>query len=212
MPGSTPARRGRSRPARRTGFVCPRHSSPVPLDDFGTSNGSPGMDRTGSAVQALADRLGVRLLNRTTRTVSLTGIGQDYYERSVHVLTALEEADRIAGALQATPQGTLRLHSSMSVVRFLAPVISEFVGRDLGFERRHALAPDCVPLRLSHYSAVAWLSLDQALLLTGAGRLGRQARPCCQPPSVPRCGYRSARARITRRYRFAYVCLLPEPA
>ncbi|TIS73196.1 MAG: LysR family transcriptional regulator [Mesorhizobium sp.] len=79
-------------------------------------------------VQALEDRLGVRLLNRTTRKMSLTEIGQTYYQRSSQILAELEEADRIAGTLQATPQGTLRLHSSMTVVRFLAPVISEFVG------------------------------------------------------------------------------------
>ena len=78
-------------------------------------------------VQALEDRLGVRLLNRTTRKVSLTEIGQAYYQRSSQILSDLEEADRIAGALQATPQGTLRLHSSLSVDRFLAPIISEFV-------------------------------------------------------------------------------------
>ena len=81
-----------------------------------------------SHVQALEDRLGVRLLNRTTRKVSLTEIGQQYYQRSSQILADLEEADRAAGALQATPRGTLRLHSSMSVIRFLAPAISEFIG------------------------------------------------------------------------------------
>jgi DNA-binding transcriptional LysR family regulator len=78
-------------------------------------------------VQALEDRLGVRLLNRTTRKVSLTEIGQAYYERSSRILADLEEADSIAGALQATPQGTLRLNSSMALVSFLTPVISEFL-------------------------------------------------------------------------------------
>src|SRR6266849_11098303 len=48
-------------------------------------------------VQALEDRLGVRLLNRTTRKVSLTEIGKAYYERSSQILMELDEADRIAG-------------------------------------------------------------------------------------------------------------------
>ena len=78
-------------------------------------------------VQALEDRLGARLLNRTTRKVSLTEIGQAYYERAIQVLADLEEADRIAGALHATPRGTLRLHTSMPVVRFLTPVMGESV-------------------------------------------------------------------------------------
>src|SRR5438876_557125 len=48
-------------------------------------------------VQSLEDRLGARLLNRTTRKVGLTEIGTVYYERCVQILGELEEADRIAG-------------------------------------------------------------------------------------------------------------------
>ena len=78
-------------------------------------------------VQALEDRLGVRLLNRSTRKVSLTEVGRSYYERSQQVLADLDEADRVATALHATPRGTLRLHASMNLVRFLAPIVSEFL-------------------------------------------------------------------------------------
>jgi DNA-binding transcriptional LysR family regulator len=46
-------------------------------------------------VQALENALGVRLLNRTTRRVSLTEIGRSYYERCVQILHDLEEADEI---------------------------------------------------------------------------------------------------------------------
>jgi DNA-binding transcriptional LysR family regulator len=78
-------------------------------------------------IQSLEDRLGVRLLNRTTRKVSLTEIGKAYYERSSQILMDLDEADRIAGALQATPQGTLRLYTSTHLIRFLSPVVAEFL-------------------------------------------------------------------------------------
>jgi hypothetical protein len=61
-------------------------------------------------VQDLEDRLGVRLLNRTTRRVSLTEIGRQYYERSTHFLAEIDEADSEAGALQASPRGLLRVH------------------------------------------------------------------------------------------------------
>ena len=59
-------------------------------------------------VQALEDRLGARLLNRTTRKVSLTEVGKAYYDRCVQILADIEQADDIAGALQSTPRGTLR--------------------------------------------------------------------------------------------------------
>jgi DNA-binding transcriptional LysR family regulator len=80
-------------------------------------------------VQALENRLGVRLLNRTTRKVSLTDIGRAYYERCVDILHHLEDADRLAGAMQSTPRGTLRLYTGLHIVQFLAPVITEYLRR-----------------------------------------------------------------------------------
>src|SRR5580700_6690405 len=78
-------------------------------------------------VQELEDRLGARLLNRTTRKVSLTEIGREYYERSAHILADLDEADRAAGALQATPRGRLRVHWHPSLARFIAPVVTAYL-------------------------------------------------------------------------------------
>ena len=78
-------------------------------------------------VQALEDRLGTRLLNRTTRKVNLTEVGRTYYERSRRILADIEEADRLAGALQATPSGQLRLYASITLIRFLSPVMEEFL-------------------------------------------------------------------------------------
>ena len=78
-------------------------------------------------VQALEDRLGARLLNRTTRKVSLTEVGRVYYDRCVQILADIEQADDIAGALQSTPRGTLRIYSATHVVQFIAPVIADFL-------------------------------------------------------------------------------------
>ena len=78
-------------------------------------------------IQSLEDRLGARLLNRTTRKTGLTEIGQAYYERCTQVLADLEEADRVAGALQSTPRGTLRLYVGTHIVRFVAPAVAEFL-------------------------------------------------------------------------------------
>jgi DNA-binding transcriptional LysR family regulator len=78
-------------------------------------------------VQALEDRLGVRLLNRTTRKVSLTEIGKAYYDRCTHILADLEQADDIAGALQSTPSGTLRIYTATHIVQFVAPVVADFL-------------------------------------------------------------------------------------
>jgi DNA-binding transcriptional LysR family regulator len=81
----------------------------------------------GNHVQSLEDHLGVRLLNRTTRKVSLTETGKFYYERSAQILGDLDEADRAVGALSSTPRGTLKIYTSGAIVRFLLPVVSEFM-------------------------------------------------------------------------------------
>jgi DNA-binding transcriptional LysR family regulator len=78
-------------------------------------------------VQSLEDRLGARLLNRTTRKISLTEIGKAYYERSRQILMDLDEADRIADALHSTPRGTLRVYTNTLMVRFLSPVLDEYL-------------------------------------------------------------------------------------
>src|ERR1700719_1689299 len=59
-------------------------------------------------VRRLEERLGVRLLNRTTRRVSATEVGQNYYERCLRILNELEDAERAAGDLEAAPRGLPR--------------------------------------------------------------------------------------------------------
>jgi DNA-binding transcriptional LysR family regulator len=79
-------------------------------------------------VSTLEERLGVRLLNRTTRRVSATEVGQDYYERSLRILSDLDDADRAAGNLQTAPRGLLRVTTSVSFgARQLAPLVAEYL-------------------------------------------------------------------------------------
>lgn len=80
-------------------------------------------------VQALENALGVRLLNRTTRRVSLTEVGREYYERCNQILHELQEADEVVSALQLTPRGQLRVFGQTGMGRFIAPVLADFVDR-----------------------------------------------------------------------------------
>ena len=80
-------------------------------------------------VQALENALGGRLLNRTTRQVSLTEIGRDYYERCVQILHDLEEADEAAGALQLTPRGQVRVYCHRRIGCLVAPTVAGFLVR-----------------------------------------------------------------------------------
>src|SRR5688500_15807793 len=60
-------------------------------------------------VAALEERLGVRLLQRTTRKVSLTEAGRVYYDRSLEVLHSLADADASVTELMKSPSGLLRV-------------------------------------------------------------------------------------------------------
>ena len=78
-------------------------------------------------VQALEERLGVRLLQRTTRKVNLTEIGKAYYDRCVQILADIEQADDIAGELQSAPRGTLRIHAATHMVPMVASVVARLL-------------------------------------------------------------------------------------
>jgi DNA-binding transcriptional LysR family regulator len=87
---------------------------------------SPAMATT--HVQTLEERLGVRLLNRTTRRVSATEVGQNFYERCLRILSDLEEAEGAAGELQSAPRGLLRVTAPVSFgTRKLVPAIADYL-------------------------------------------------------------------------------------
>src|ERR1700754_2492904 len=60
-------------------------------------------------VAALEDRLGVRLLNRTTRRVSVTEVGRAYYQRCRNILSEFEEAEHSANRADRDISGELRV-------------------------------------------------------------------------------------------------------
>ena len=60
-------------------------------------------------VTKLEDKLGVRLLERTTRSLSLTEVGREMFERAIGILGAVEDAERVAQRMQAEPRGLLKL-------------------------------------------------------------------------------------------------------
>ncbi len=76
----------------------------------------------------LEDHLGVRLFHRTTRSLSLTEVGERYLNRCLNILTEIEEADREAKQHSAEPQGTLHVGcSSYFAHRYVLARMSEFL-------------------------------------------------------------------------------------
>jgi DNA-binding transcriptional LysR family regulator len=99
------------------------------LGSFAAAAGQLGMSRNMASrhVADLEAHLGARLLNRTTRSVSLSSIGASYLETARNVLVQLEEADRAAGLQRLAPHGRLSLSAPMSFgVRHVAPHLHSF--------------------------------------------------------------------------------------
>lgn len=79
-------------------------------------------------IRGLEDEVGGRLLNRTSRKLNLTEAGELYFTRVEQILHQIHEANDGVARLQATPRGTLRLHSRMLVGnQYVVPALPEFM-------------------------------------------------------------------------------------
>lgn len=101
----------------------------VKAGSFTTAAHELGLSRSviSKYITRLEQRLGVRLLNRTTRRLSLTEAGQRFFQQSQSALIQLENAEGEIHAMQAKPQGLLRISapSSFGIIH-LAPLIPLF--------------------------------------------------------------------------------------
>ena len=105
--------------------VAERGSFAGAADDVGLSPSA-----VAKLVTRLETRLGVRLINRTTRRLSLTTEGEIYLERAREILAAIETAEAEISSARLTPRGHLRVHALPFIaVRLLAPVLPDFLTR-----------------------------------------------------------------------------------
>jgi DNA-binding transcriptional LysR family regulator len=88
-------------------------------------------------VQRLEERLGIRLLHRTTRRLSVTEAGAAYYRHCARIISEAEAAEQAASALQREPRGMLRVSAPASFGwMHVAPAVPAFLKRypDLGLD------------------------------------------------------------------------------
>jgi LysR family transcriptional regulator, transcriptional activator for dmlA len=75
----------------------------------------------------MEEKLGVRLVNRTTRTVSLTAEGEIYLQHAARILAQVQEMEDAVSSHGAAPRGLLRVNASLGFGRTtIAPVVSKF--------------------------------------------------------------------------------------
>ena len=134
-------------------------------------------------VGRLEDRLGVRLLQRTTRQLTLTEPGRAYFERCSEAMRALKDAETEATALQTSPQGKLRITLPTAfAVCYLAVPLAEFKARYPGLTIEAVLADRKVDIMAEGFDLAVRIGelADSALI---ARRLTTVERTVCASPS-----------------------------
>lgn len=140
---------------------------------------------------ALERRLGVRLLNRTTRRIHLTEVGAEFYQRSKRIAAEVEEAEQAVSAQRRTPTGTLVVNAPLLFGRMhVAPLIGTFLERypeitvELTLSDRNVdIIEDGVDVavRIGHLAdsslAATPLGFTQRVLVASPGYLRRHGTP-----------------------------------
>lgn len=104
------------------------------VEEGGFSAAARALGLTPSAVSKhisrLEDRLGMRLLNRTTRHINLTEEGQALYDRYARIVAEIEEAEEWAKASRGSVRGTIRAAATVAFAKYqVLPLVPEFLAR-----------------------------------------------------------------------------------
>jgi DNA-binding transcriptional LysR family regulator len=140
----------------------------------------------------LEERLGVRLLNRTTRRVSLTETGRAFHQHCTRILADVEEAERAVSELHSEPRGELRVVAPTNFgLPDLGTAITEFmttyprVRIDLSLNDRYVDPIEAgydIAVRIGEPRDTAWSSLMARKINTSRRIL------CASPEYLARCG------------------------
>ena len=156
-------------------------------------------------VAELESHLQTRLLNRTTRKVSLTETGRAFYERSVQLLADLAEAEQEAARAAVEPRGTVRLTTSVNFgVRHVAPAIAEFLSEHAGVRFDVSLSDRTVDLVEEGFDLAIRIGSPGADNLV-ARKLGEtRLVPCASPAYLARRGAPREPEDLARHNCFTY--------
>jgi DNA-binding transcriptional LysR family regulator len=134
-------------------------------------------------VAELEGHLDARLLNRTTRRLSLTESGRVFYEHCVQLLADLEEAEESAHAGTVKPRGTLRLTCATTFgVRHLAPAVVRFVERHPEMRFDVELSDRAVDLVEEGFDIAVRIGSIGSQNLVGR-KVGETRLVCCAAPA-----------------------------
>jgi DNA-binding transcriptional LysR family regulator len=158
-------------------------------------------------VSRLEDRLGVRLLHRTTRRLALTSEGEVYFTRARQILADIEEVEAEVTRSRGSPRGRLHVHTSNAFgVHQLAPALPEFLMRYPDIEVELSITDRIVDL-VGERADVAIRGGPIADTSLSARKIGEFERTICAAPSyLARRGVPRTPAELA-----SHVCVVAAP-
>ncbi|HHH44123.1 MAG TPA: LysR family transcriptional regulator [Gammaproteobacteria bacterium] len=162
-------------------------------------------------ITLLEKSVGVRLLNRTTRSLNLTEIGETYYQGCARIVAEAEEVTRRISTLQDQMSGTLRVASPIVLgKRYIAPLLADFVQQHQSLHVELVLEDQVVDMVESGIDVgvrVGWLK-DSMLL---ARKIAESPRLLCASPGyIERMGKPEHPEQLTS-HDWIIFTLLPTP-
>lgn len=185
--------------------IVDRGSLTAAADALSTS--LPSVVRT---LAALETELDVRLLNRTTRRLSLTDEGRTYLERCRRVLAEVEEAEAALSARRSAPKGRLRLTAPVLFGRLhVAPLATEFVLRHPALQVELTLLDRMVDLVDEGIDAGLRIGRlrDSSLVAVPVGQTRRVV--CATPAYLKRAGVPKSLADLAQHRCVSFSGLTP---
>ena len=153
----------------------------------------------GKHVRFLEDRLGVRLLNRTTRRQSMTEVGRAFYERCKLVLAEAEAAEALAEDLNATPRGRLRVNAPVVFgTHSLVPMLTRYMRQYPEVTLDLTLTDRLVDLVDEGYEAVIRIAELTDSALIGRALRRHQLVACASPAYLAERGVPTTPADLER--------------
>lgn len=153
------------------------------------------------AVSRLEERLGARLLNRTTRSLSLTDQGTNFYERCREALEQLDQAENEVAEARGTPKGKLRVEVPVSLGRkIIVPALPRFIEQYPEITVQMSMndrVVDLVQEGLDAAVRVGNLS-DSSLIARRVGQLS--GTTCASPELIERVGRPNTPADLQPEY------------
>lgn len=171
-------------------------------------NLSPAM--VSKRIARLEERLGTRLLHRTTRKLATTEAGQRFYERVVGILVASREAESLVAGVAGAPSGRLRLSAPTSFGRLhVAPHLKSFLDRWPRLQIDLDLTDSYVDLLAERVDLAIRIAPGIEAGLTGH-RLAPNHRVLCASPSyLQKHGVPKSLNELTRHRLLAAAAQLP---